>query len=138
MLMIRRGALAIILLLAATPLAAFGQQPLRERVHFTISAPYQLRKSDVVFPAGKYIISQISDSDPDLFALYKDNTRHSPLALIRTIPAQYPYSNKTKIVMDTNEPRPDAFPVVEGWTVPGMDSLEVSGVVASKHVSSKT
>ena len=139
---IRRSALAAIVLLAVTSITAFAQEPLHERIHFTISAPYQLRNSDVVFPAGRYILFQPSETDPDLFALYKDNMRHAPLALIRTVPVEYPtdrYPAKTKIVLDTDEPRADTFPIVEGWTVPGLEGWEVSHVVANhKQVSSET
>jgi hypothetical protein len=142
MLIIKRAAFAAILSLAATPLAVFGQEPSHERVIFTISAPYQLRKSDVVFPAGKYVLSQPTENDPDLFALYKDDMRHAPLALIRATPVDYPsdkYPEKTTIILDTNEPSADRFPVVEGWTDAGLDGWLVSEVVAShKHIAPAT
>ena len=142
MLTLRRCALLMMLLLGAATATAFGQEPTQERVDFTINSPYQLRKSDVVFPAGKYILSQVSENDTDLFALYKDDLRHSPVALIKTTRIRYltdKYPTKTKIVLDTNEPRPDSFPVVEGWTIPATEGWEVIGVVADrKHVASES
>ena len=142
MLTLRRCALLAILLLGTATATAFGQEPTQERVDFTINSPYQLRKSAVVFPAGKYILSQVSENDRDLFALYKDDLRHSPVALIKTTRIWYltnNYPTKTKIVLDTNEPRPNSFPVVEGWTIPATEGWEVIGVVANqKHVASES
>jgi hypothetical protein len=142
MLMIKRAAFTAILLLAAAPLAVFAQEPSHERVTFTISAPYQLRKSDAVFPAGKYVLFQPTESDPNLFALYKDDMRHSPLALIRVTQVEYAsdkYPERTAIILDTDEPRADSLPVVEGWTDAGLDGWQVSEVVASrKHIPSAT
>ena len=138
----RRCALPAILLLSMATATAFGQEPTQERVDFTINSPYQLRKSDVVFPAGKYILSQVNDNDGDLFALYKDDLRHSPVALIKTTRIMYltnNYPTKTKIVLDTNEPLPNSFPVVEGWTIPATEGWEVIGVVADqKYVASES
>ena len=142
MLTLKRCALLMTLLLGVATATAFGQEPTQERVDFTINSPYQLRKSDVVFPAGKYILSQVNENDGDLFALYKDDLRHSPVALIKTTRIRYltdSYPTKTKIMLDTNEPRPDSFPVVEGWTIPATEGWEVIGVVADhKHVASES
>lgn len=137
MLTLRRCALLAIMLLGAATATAFGQEPTQERVDFTINSPYQLRKSDVVFPAGKYILSQVSETGGELFALYKDDLRHSPVALIKTTRIRYladNYPKKTEIMLDTDEARPDGFPVVEGWTVPATEGWKVIGVVADhKH-----
>lgn len=141
MLVLRRCALLVMLLLGVATATVFGQEPTQERVDFTINSPYQLRKSDVVFPAGKYILSQIEDNDGDLFALYKDDFRHPPVALIKTARIMYPdnYPKKTNIVLDTDEPRPDNFPIVEGWTIPATEGWEVIGVVTGrKHVASES
>ena len=138
MLTLRRCALLVMLLLGAATATAFGQEPMQERVDFTINSPYQLRKSDVVFPAGKYILSQVSENEGDLFALYKDDLRHSPVAIIKTTRVRYltdNYPTKTKIVLDTNEPRPDSFPVVEGWTIPATEGWEIIGVVAHHNTA---
>jgi hypothetical protein len=140
--MLRRSALLGVLLLAATTGTAVAQEPTQERVNFTINSPYQMRKSDIVFPAGNYILHQVSENDRNLFALYKDDMRHSPVALIKTMPIDYlydKYPEKTKIMLDTNEPRPDSFPVVEGWTIPSMEGWEIIGVVThQKHVASES
>lgn len=142
MLVLRRCAILVMLLLGVTTATAFGQEPTQERVDFTINSPYQLRKSDVVFPAGKYILSQVDENDGDLFALYKDDLRHPPVALIQTARIRYVtdnYPKKTKIVLDTDEPRPDTLPIVEGWTIPATEGWEVIGVVAGhKHVASES
>ncbi len=114
MLTLRRCVLLMMMVLGAATATAFGQEPTQERVDFTINSPYQLRKSDVVFPAGKYILSQVSETGGNLFALYKDDLRHSPVALIKTTRIRYltdNYPTKTKIMLDTNEPRPNSFPV---------------------------
>ncbi|MGA9770708.1 MAG: hypothetical protein WBV94_16830 [Blastocatellia bacterium] len=131
---LKRGALIAMLLVGAATGTAVAQEPTQERVDFTISAPYQLRKSDVVFPAGKYILQQVAESGPDLFALYKDNLRHSPVALVKTTRIKYlndNYPNKTEILLDTNDPPARGFPVVEGWTIPAMEGWKIIGVVAS-------
>jgi hypothetical protein len=133
MLTLKRGALIAMLLVGAATGTAVAQEPTHERVDFTINAPYQLRKSDVVFPAGKYILQQVTENGPDLFALYKDDLRHSPVALINTTRISYlndNYPNKTEVLLDTDEPRPDSHPVIEGWTISAMEGWKIIGVVA--------
>lgn len=85
MMQIRRISFALILMIIAGGVTAFAQAPLREEVYFTINVPFELRKSDVVFPAGKYILYQPIDNDQELFALYRENMQHSPVAWVRTV-----------------------------------------------------
>jgi hypothetical protein len=138
---IRRGVLALLMLLTATAIPIFAQEPVRERLNFTINVPYHLRSSDTVLPAGKYVLSQVDESDPDLFALYQGDTRHTPLALITAIPTYNPAEKdpaKTQMLIDADEAGPNTTPTIEGWVIPGVDDWEIIGVVMShKGVASQ-
>lgn len=131
---IRRGVLALLMLLTVTAIPVFAQEPVRERLNFTINVPYHLRSSDTVLPAGKYVLSQVDESDPDLFALYQGDTRHAPLALVTAIPN---YSSaekdpaKTQMLIDADAASSNTTPTVEGWVIPGVDDWEIISVVMS-------
>lgn len=127
-----------ILLISAVVVPALGQGPLRKRVNFSINVPYELRKSEVVLPPGNYVLYQFSDSSPNLFALYRDNIRHSPIAIITTVRIGYSgngFPGKTRMLMETDESSPDGTRVLEGWNIPGEDGWESISAVSSRNAA---
>lgn len=131
---ISKGVLTLLMLLTVTALPVFAQEPLHERLNFTINVPYHLRRSDTVLPAGKYVLAQVDESDPDLFALYQGDTRYAPLALIEAVSTYNPAKKdpaKTQMLIATEEAGSNTYPTVEGWAIPGVDDWEIIGVVMS-------
>src|SRR5512138_402724 len=123
---LRKCALAI-LLISAIVVPALGQGPLRKRVNFTISAPYELKKSDIVLSPGNYVLYQFSDNAPHLFALYRDNMRHSPIAMITTVRIDYGpnrYPSRATMLMEIDETSSSGNRVLEGWNIPGEDGWQ--------------
>ena len=134
---LRKCALAI-LLISAFVIPALGQGPLRKRINFTINEPYALKKSDVVLPAGNYVLYQVSETVPNLFWLYRDNTGNTPIAMINTVRIDYNsarYPGKTKMLMEIDESSPGANRVLEGWNVPGEDGWAAISSVTSHHAT---
>src|SRR5215831_17801964 len=74
-------------LLAAS--SAFAQGPIYKIVRFDINVPYELRMSNYILPRGHYVIRQMSANDINLFALYRDNMTHPPIAIFRTVRIPY-------------------------------------------------
>ena len=123
---------AMLVLLAAPMLMVSAQGPLLKRVEFTINTPFEMKKSGVVLPAGKYILHQVQKDDLNLFAMHKDNLMHSPIAMVRTTRISYLTGDEPQEVeMLTNGDVESAnsFPVITGWTIPGMDGWEIIATV---------
>src|SRR5437867_3733788 len=121
---LRKLALVTIVLIGAMLVPARAQGPLQKRINFTINVPFELKTANIVLPPGNYVLYQIEAQNPNMFALYKDNMRHSPLAMISTVRINYSsgrHPGKTRLLMDTNEASPDATAVLEGWNIPGED-----------------
>ena len=134
---LKKFALAI-LLISAVVVPALGQGPLHKRVNFSINVPYELKKSDVVLPPGNYVLYQISETAPHLFALYRDDTRHSPIAIITTVRIEYSatgYPTKTRMLMETDEASVDGNMVLEGWNIPGEAGWESISAVSSRNAA---
>lgn len=133
--LLRRFALAAVLLLGAAAVPTLAQGPLQKRIDFTINSPFELKKSGLVLPAGNYVLFEIDAKEPHLFALYRDNMRHRPIAMIWTMRtnniARVP--SKSRIIMETDESSPQNYPLVEGWTVPGEDGWQVISAVTSRR-----
>jgi len=132
--MLRRVALAAVLLVGALVLPASAQ--LRKQVYFTISAPFELKNSGTVLPAGNYILYQISTANPNLFALYREDMQHSPIAMISTVRIDYSaarYPSHTRVITDIDERSDQGYPVIEGWNIPGDDGWEVIAGVTGHH-----
>ncbi|HKP85491.1 MAG TPA: hypothetical protein VJZ26_05310 [Blastocatellia bacterium] len=133
---VRNGALAAILMIAAVASIALAQGPLHKRVNYTINVDYALRMGDYVVPPGQYVLYQINVLDPNLFALYREDMTHSPIAMIRTTRIEYHgnrYPSKTKVLLDIDESSSDLHPVIKGWTIPGEDGWEIISVVAKDN-----
>lgn len=134
---LKTSLLTAILMLTAVTATSFAQGPLYKRINYTINVPYELKMGDVVFPAGKYVLYQLSLTNPNLFALYRNDLTHPPVALIHTVRIDYSASGfpeKTKILLkDEEEGLMGRNPtVIKGWTIPGTDGWEVVGVVTDR------
>ena len=136
MVMLRKLAVATALILMMA-VASSAQGPLQKQVDYTINVDHALRMGDYVLPAGRYELFQISPNDLNLFALYKNNRMHSPIAMIRTARIDYQaagYPSKTKIMLtiDQESNSRENLPVLKGWTIPGFDGWEIISVVEKK------
>lgn len=135
MLNLRMRTLGIVLLAAAAVLPAMGQGVATERLNFTISAPFRLKKSDVVLPAGKYYLSEVNSTEGTEFWLFSD-LKHKPLALIETVrytdETSIPAPDKTEVLLDTTTPSDGEVPVLDGWKLPGGEGWEVTATVPDK------
>ncbi|HZM88626.1 MAG TPA: hypothetical protein VFF31_19030 [Blastocatellia bacterium] len=132
MLKLRSFALTAILLIGVAVVPVLSQGTLQKRVNFTVNVPFELKKGEAVLPPGNYVLFQISQSDPQLFALFPEDLTHEPIAMIRTTRIDYSgnrYPRKTRLLMDTEESWPQKYPVLEGWNIPGDDGWEVISTV---------
>ena len=124
------AALAAVVLAASV--TAFAQGPMQQKIHYTINVSHELKLGEYLLPAGRYELYQVNTTDLNLFALYPENTTHSPLALIRTtrraVPSGAPPADETTIRLDFDETTATATPVLRGWTVPGEDGWEIIAV----------
>ncbi len=126
---------AMFIMVAATVISVSAQGPIHKQVIFTINAPFEMHKSGVILPAGKYVLYQVSANDLNLFALYKENLSHSPLAMVRTTRIDYhtnEYPDETKMLVNTDEEANENVPTINGWTIPGMDGWEIIATVPDR------
>jgi hypothetical protein len=133
--MLKNVAWAVVFMVAASVMNVSAQGPLRKQVFFTISHPFEMRNSNVVLPAGKYILYQVSQDDLNLFAMYQDNLMHSPIAMVRTTRIDYSVRKapkKTAMLVSFDEEANTVLPVIDGWTIPGMDGWEVIAMVPER------
>jgi len=133
---LRRLAFATALLLGIAVAPAFAQGPTQERIHFTMSVPFELKKSNIVLPPGDYLLFQIREKDRTLFGLYERDLTHAPIALISTIRFDYGAGNtpqKVKLLMGTDESSPQGHPVLEGWNIPGQDGFAMIAAVTRQR-----
>jgi hypothetical protein len=120
------------LVVAAAASAAFAQGPVQKRINYTITVPFAVKMGGYVMPAGKYVLYQINGNDLNLFALYRNDMTHSPVAMIRTTRIDYQgqdYPSDTRIMVDIDESSGDTHPVLRGWNIPGDDGWEIISVV---------
>jgi hypothetical protein len=114
--------------------AALGQGPLQEKVHYTISVPHAITIGGYVLPQGRYVLHQANVTDLNLFALYREDLTGTPVALIRTTRVRPRSGDElakdTKIRLDFDESPGGARPVLRGWTIPGEDGFEIIAVDA--------
>ena len=82
---LRKLSLAVVFLIGSAVVPALAQGPIQARINFSTSAPFELKGTNVVLPAGDYVLFQIDPRDRTLFALYHEDTTHSPVAMIRTV-----------------------------------------------------
>lgn len=120
---LRRLSLALVFLMTVAFAPAAAQVGLtQEKIHFTASAPFELKGTDVILPAGKYVLFQIKPNDRYQFALYQGDMTHSPVAMIRAVRIYYDLGRlpgKARMLMDINESSPQNYRLLEGWNVPG-------------------
>jgi hypothetical protein len=135
--MFKNAALAaVFMVIAASVMSVSAQGPLRKQIYFTINSPFEMGNDRVVLPAGEYLLHQVDQNDSNLFALYKDDRMHSPLAMVRTIRVDYlpgEYPRKTKMMVSTDEEASTVLPVINGWTISGMDGWEIIAMVPDRE-----
>jgi hypothetical protein len=134
---LRKLSLAIVFLVGSAVVPSLAQGPMQARINFSTSAPFELKGTNVVLPAGDYVLFQIDPRDRQLFALYHEDMTHSPVAMIRTVriyhdPGMLP--GKTNMIMDLDEASSQNLAVLEGWNIPGDYGWEVIAVTPSKHL----
>lgn len=132
---LRKLSLALVFLVGSSVVPAFAQGLLQERITFSTSAPFELKGTNVVLPAGDFVLFQIDPHDRTVFALYEEDMTHSPVAMIRTIRIYHDLGRlpgKTKVLMD-DEGSPRNLAVLEGWNVPGDYGWEVVSVTPNRH-----
>ena len=130
---IKRSALAALAAVMMITSLTFAQGPAQKRINYTINVPYTLRMGEYTLSPGRYVLYQVSYYEPNLFALYPNDMRRSPVAMIRTARVEYhgtDYPSKTKMVLDIDESGDVGQPVIRGWTIPGEDGWEIISVVA--------
>src|ERR1043165_403836 len=99
---LRRLAVAAIFSIGLAVVPALAQGPTQERINFTINGPFELKKANIVLPAGNYVLFQINPNDRSVFGLYRDDLMHSPIAIISTVRIDYDKGRlpqKTKILL---------------------------------------
>jgi hypothetical protein len=131
-----RGVIAIVITLAASIGMVLAQGPIKKQVNYDINVPYAMRMANYMLPPGHYILKQVSDNDLNLFALYKNDMMHSPIAMIRTTRIDYSVTRlagKTRMLLTIDEDSPDAHPVLRGWNIPGENGWEVIAVVPRNY-----
>ncbi len=122
-------------LVIAFAITTYAQGPMLKQVNFSINTPYALQVGEYLLPAGNYVLHQVLQNDPNLFALHPQDLSKEPIAMIRTVRVSFPPASlpeDTKIFVEIDEGTPNAHPVVQGWTIPGSDGWEVIGVVEKK------
>lgn len=126
---------AALVVFAASVTTVSAQGPLHKRVEFTISSPFEMNNSNVVLPAGSYILYQVHQNDLNLFALYKDNLQRSPIAMVRTTRISYlsgDTPDDSEMLVNLDSENTTTLPVVAGWTIPGEDGWEIISVVPDR------
>jgi len=134
---LRKLSLAALFLIGSAVVPALAQGPMQARINFSTSAPFELRGTNVVLPAGHYVLYQIDSRDRQLFALYHEDMTHSPVAMIRTVRIYHDLATlpgKTNMIMDIDEASSQNLAVLEGWNVPGDYGWKVIAVTPSKHL----
>lgn len=131
---LRKSALAFMLLLTASVGMAFGQ--IKKEVDFDINVPFTMRMADYLIPAGHYIIYQVEDGDPNLFYMFKDDMTHSPIATIRTVrhefvPPYFPEHTDMRVRIEETSSQ-GMVPVLRGWNIAGEDGWTVISVVPKR------
>jgi hypothetical protein len=131
---VKSGVVAGIMILTASVASvtvALGQGPIRKQVNYDINVPYEMRMANYLLPAGHYILKQMNDNDVNLFALYRGDMMHSPIAMIRTTRIDYAgrYPEHTRMLVRIDESTDEAIPILRGWNIPGESGWEVIAVV---------
>ena len=133
---------AMVFVMLAITAGSFAQGPMLKKVFLTVNVPFQLRMGDYLLSPGKYTIYQVSQSDLNLFYLYRGELGHSPIASIRTVRVEhsvgrYPGKADIRWHLDEESSTPD-IPLVTGWEIPGEDGFEIVSIVSRRADRSMT
>lgn len=132
---LRQTALMTLLMMAAASLA-FSQEAPRKLIRFSIDVPFEVKMKQLVLPAGKYLLHQVTPSDSNLFNIYQNDLTQAPIATVRTSRIDYSitgYPEQFKLFLSHEEPNQGDHPVLTGWAVAGADGWEIVSVVANKE-----
>jgi len=136
--MLRKAGLIGVLLIAMVGTGVFAQSAVPRIVHYGINVQYKMRVGDYMLPPGNYVLSQVFQSDPNLYYLHPVNLTHEPIAAIRT--ARVSFNGRihqpggTQIWVDNDEESSsNSIPVLKGWAMGGEDGWEIISVTPSKH-----
>jgi hypothetical protein len=136
----RKTALMAVMLMAAAASFAFSQEAPRKLIRFTIDTPFEIKMKQLVLPAGKYILHQVTASDANLFNLHQNDLTQSPIAVVRTSRIDYSttgYPEQFKLFLSNEESNQGDHPVLTGWAVSGTDGWEIVSVVTHKDVAQR-
>src|SRR5580765_7623462 len=81
--MLRKASLIGVLLAAMLGSSVFAQTPVPRIVHYGVNVQYKMRVGDYMLPAGNYVLSQVMQSDPNLYYLHSVNLSREPIAILR-------------------------------------------------------
>ena len=136
--MLRKASLIGVLLVAMVGTSVFAQSAVPRIVHYGINVDYKMRVGDYMLPAGNYVLSQVFQSDPNLYYLHPMNLTHAPIAAIRT--ARISYNGRIHqpggtqfLIENDEESSAGTIPVLKGWVLGGEDGFEIISVTPSKH-----
>ncbi len=147
--------MAVLAIITLT-IVAWAQNPLHDRVNFTIDTPFKLKVGGYAFPPGKYILYQEIQTDPGLFQLYPDNLTNTPIATFHTVRVEYrtgEYPDEARVrfkgtstgtvravtvdakemsvVLNIDKWTYDGIPLLRGWDIPGKDGWKIISVEAA-------
>ena len=128
-----RLAVAVLSVMIAMTTASFAQQPIKKQLDYTIDVEYRLRMGNYLLPPGKYVLRQADENHLNLFWLFQDDRRNSPIAAVHTAPRNnlknhYPRHTEVQWWID-EESAASPIPVLAGWDAPNYDGFEITSVV---------
>jgi hypothetical protein len=135
MLRVARCALGTVLLTALVATYAGAQGSLRDRVTYEINVPSAMEIGYYELPAGRYVLYQINAVDPNRFALYRNDLRDTPIALLHPARVEVPekrQGNGVALSIEFDETDSSATPLLRGWVIPGDGGYEIIRVDAPK------
>lgn len=127
---------AILMIFTVPAIIVSAQGTMQKRVNFWVNVPFVINEGEMVLPPGKYVLFQVKQNDLNLFGLFRDDLTSSPIAMIRTVRIDYTsrgYPGETEMLYEIDHEREQSYPVIDGWTIPGMDGWEIISVTGENH-----
>jgi hypothetical protein len=131
---LRKNMIVVFMIVTLMTMTAFAIGPVQKRLNFTIDGPFALEEGGNVLESGDYVLYQINQNNPKLFALYSEDLTNEPVAMIQTVRIDYQfgeYPEEATVTLNIDEESEDYsdLPVLTSWMIPGMDGWEVISVV---------